>query len=98
MQNWHFVSRANYKYRRDIDNCKPQCMACNIFKHWNYIQYTLNMIRDYGKEWVEKIQTDKSLVKYKTFEIEDMIDYYSELLEKYTNKHKQVLKKKKKSL
>lgn len=98
MQNWHFVSRANYKYRWDIDNCKPQCMACNIFKHWNYIQYTLNMIRDYGKERVEKIQNDKSLVKYKTFELEEMLEKYESLLAMYTNKEKQTLKKKKKSL
>lgn len=98
MQNWHFVSRSNYKYRWDIDNCKPQCMACNIFKHGNYIQYTLNMIRDYGKERVEKIQSDKSLVKYKTFELEEMLKNYESLLATYTNQHKQLLKKKKKSL
>jgi Bacteriophage Lambda NinG protein len=44
IQNGHFISRGNYKYRRSVVNCFGQCMPCNIYKSGNYISYTLYMI------------------------------------------------------
>lgn len=88
IQNWHFISRGNYKYRRDIDNCKTQCIACNIFKHGNYIEYTTRMIDEYGRDKIDKMKSDKELFKISTPEIEELIEYYT----------KQVLKKEKKSV
>ena len=77
IQNWHFVSRKNYKYRWDINNCFPQCYVCNVLKHWNYQIYTLKMIEMYGKEKVEEILNDKELVKISTPEIKEKIEYYT---------------------
>lgn len=80
IQNWHFITRWNYKYRRDEINCHPQCVVCNIFLRWNYIAYTLRMINKYWKEKVEEMQNDKELVKISTSRIYEMIDFYKSKL------------------
>lgn len=80
MQNWHFVSRANYKYRWDEHNCRVQCYACNIIRSWNYKVYTLKMIEEYGKEKIEDMINDKELTKIKTYEIEEKIEYYKNIV------------------
>lgn len=77
IQNWHFITRGNYKYRRREDNCFPQCMPCNIYKSWNYISYTLFMIWRYWQEFVKNMQEDKELVKISTVQIREMIDHYT---------------------
>lgn len=76
IQNWHFITRGNYKYRRREDNCFPQCMPCNIYKSWNYISYTLFMIWKYWEDFVRNMQEDKELVKISTPEIREMIEKY----------------------
>ncbi len=78
IQNWHFVTRWNYKYRRDETNCHPQSMSDNIFLKWNYIKYTLFMIKKYWHEAVEIMTNDSSLVKVKTSEILEKTAYYEQ--------------------
>lgn len=77
IQNWHFITRWNYKYRRREDNCFPQCMPCNIYKSWNYIAYTLFMIWRYWQERVKEMQEDKELIKISTSEIRELIEHYT---------------------
>lgn len=76
----HFLSRSNYKYRWDEDNCFWGCYRCNVILKWNYIPYTLFMINKYGKERVEYMQNDKELSKIKTADIIEKIEYYKNLL------------------
>lgn len=88
IQNGHFISRWNYKYRRSVVNCRSQCMPCNIYKSGNYIAYTLYMIWKYGQWVVEMMQKDKELIKTSTPEIKEMIEKYKyevELLMKVKN-------------
>lgn len=35
MQCGHFISRTKYATRFDEDNCRPQCVACNMFHEGN---------------------------------------------------------------
>ncbi len=86
MQNWHFLSRSNYKYRWSEDNCRVQDYRCNVIYKWNYKIYTIKMIEEYGKENIEYIINDKSLIKIKTYEIEEMIVKYTELVKKLETK------------
>lgn len=88
IQDGHFISRWNYKYRRDENNNFAQCMPCNIYKSWNYISYTLAMIWKYGEDKVREMQEDKELIKISTTEIREMIEKYKyevELLMKAKN-------------
>ena len=82
IQNGHFVSRWNYKYRWSEDNCRPQCYKCNCIYSGNYKLYTLKMIREYGEEKINKILKDKELIKISTAEIIDMIERYTILVDK----------------
>lgn len=77
MQNWHFISRSNYKYRRDEKNCHVQCMRCNVFLSWNYIRYTLFMQKLLWENIVEEMINDKQLVKITTPQLEEMIQHYT---------------------
>lgn len=76
MHNTHFISRSNYKYRRSVVNCFAWCYKCNVILHWNYISYTLVMVRKYGEGIVREMQEDKELVKISTPEIREMIEKY----------------------
>ncbi len=76
IQNGHFITRGNYKYRRSVVNCWSQCMPCNIYKSGNYIAYTLFMIWKYGQGIVEEMQEDRELIKISTPEIREMIEKY----------------------
>lgn len=75
-QNMHFVSRWVMKYRFDEDNCHAWCQRCNVTLNGNYIEYTLWMINQYGKEKVEHMKHDKELCKIETWRLEEMIEEY----------------------
>lgn len=81
LQNGHFVSRRFYKHRRDPINCRPQCVWCNVFKKWCYVEYTLFMQKiifkgdlvdfDYFRE------KSKDQVAYSEIELETLLsDFY----------------------
>jgi len=76
MHNTHFISRSNYKYRRSVVNCWAGCYKCNVILHWNYISYTLVMVKKYGEGIVREMQEDKELIKISTPEIREMIEKY----------------------
>lgn len=75
-QNMHFISRWVLKYRFDEMNCHAWCMRCNVLLNWNYIEYTLWMINQYGKEKVEHMKHDKELCKVETWRLEEMVEEY----------------------
>lgn len=60
MQCGHFISRSNKKYRFDEENCRVQCITCNVFKSGAYIIYTQKMIAEKGAEWVAEISSLKN--------------------------------------
>lgn len=86
MQNWHFITRANHKYRWDEKNCYVQCMRCNIYLSGNYKAYTLFMIKTHWLDRVTEI-TNEANKPYpiKWYEIEEMIAYYKGKVESMLN-------------
>lgn len=72
----HFVTRWNYKYRWSENNCFAGCYKCNVILHWNYISYTLFMVKKYWEKKVIEMQSDKELVKISTPKIIDLIEHY----------------------
>ncbi len=76
-QNGHFYTRGRYATRWDDMNCKPQCVACNVFLKGNYINYTMYMIDRYGREAVDQLEVkSKSTIKLTTYDLQQMIDEY----------------------
>jgi uncharacterized membrane protein len=83
MQNGHFVSRGSHNLRFEEKNCRVQCVGCNVYKNGNYIQYTLRLIKEKGKPFVNRLI--KSGKETKTLMEEDLLkiaDKYKKLVKK----------------
>jgi len=55
MQNGHYISRSKLATRFDEENCRPQCVGCNIFKKGNYTAYALRLNRE-DPELLERLE------------------------------------------
>lgn len=79
MQCGHFHSRSHLSVRWDLDNVRNQCAGCNVFKHGNYIVYTMKLYNEIGpfefmaleqkKNKEFKVTKDWLLEKIKEFSI-----------------------------
>lgn len=79
-QNGHYVSRSYLSTRFDEENCHCQCVACNMFKKGNYVEYALRLTRVYGRGILERLDKKKDkIVKY------DII-WYKKMIKKYQSK------------
>ena len=78
MHNCHYIERWNYRYRRGENNCNAGCNACNTYhKEAHKRKYTMYMVAKYWLETVmQREATKRENANWKTFEIQDMIDYY----------------------
>ena len=77
MQCGHFVSRGNNSLRYSEDNCRVQCVGCNMFKKGNYIEYTLRLLEEKGQEFVEELRKKgKETHQFTYKELEEIINRY----------------------
>lgn len=77
MQNGHYISRSSSILRYSEDNCFPQCVSCNVFKHGNYPAYTEFLINKFGHNYV------LNLVKVGRLEKRWTAQELNELIKKY---------------
>ena len=81
IQAGHFMSRKHYSIRWDERNVKPQCVACNVYRAGEQYKYSLFL----GSEVANVLYLQsKEIVKFTNYELEDMINDYSEKLKKLT--------------
>ena len=81
IQAGHFMSRKHYSIRWDERNVKPQCVACNVYRAGEQYKYSIFL----GKELSNVLYLQsKEIVKFTNYELEDMINDYSERLKKIT--------------
>jgi hypothetical protein len=81
IQAGHFMSRKHYSIRWDERNVKPQCVACNVYRAGEQYKYSLFL----GSEVANVLYLQsKEIVKFTNYELEDMINDYSEKLKKIT--------------
>ena len=81
IQAGHFMSRKHYSIRWDERNVKPQCVACNVYRAGEQYKYSIYL----GKKLANDLYLQsKELVKFTNYELEDMINDYSEKLKKLT--------------
>jgi len=77
IQAGHFMSRKHHSTRWDEQNVFPQCVGCNIYKSGQQYKYSLFL----GSEVAEQMyQKSNQVVKYSTFELEMLINKYTELV------------------
>lgn len=61
MQNGHFWSRSHLSVRWDEDNCRPQCVGCNVYKSGNYIVYTTKLLKEIGQKNFDNLEKLKNI-------------------------------------
>ena len=79
IQNGHWIPRNNLATRFSEENCRPQCVACNLFQKGMPDVFAVNLI----KEGVDIVALQAT--KYKVFKIdrqwyEEKIKHYQALL------------------
>jgi len=81
LQAGHFISRGNNAVRYDEMNARPQCVACNIFKHGNIAIFAANLLEEYGEEkFKELMERGKQTHQFTISELKNIIEYYKEKL------------------
>ena len=55
MQCGHFASRRHLSTRFDEENCRVQCMACNVFKRGNMNIFAEKLIKEKGADFISEI-------------------------------------------
>jgi len=86
MQNGHFQSRRHTSTRWNDMNCKPQCVACNMFRQGEQLKFYRRLVSEYGEDKVEQvIQLSKRTEKVTKGDLIYLIDMYKEKLKYLIN-------------
>jgi hypothetical protein len=59
LQCGHFVSRQYLATRWSEDNCRPQCVGCNMFGNGQLLDFEENLKRELGDEFVENMKKSR---------------------------------------
>ena len=57
-----FVSRQYLVTRWDEDNCRPQCVGCNLWGRGQLLDFEENLTNELGKEKVEALKESRHLI------------------------------------
>lgn len=84
IQNGHYMSRRYFSTRWSEDNCRPQCVACNIFNQGNIQAYRVSLIKQIGEQRVNLVEARarQETFKYGAFELNAMIQHYTKEVER----------------
>lgn len=81
MQCGHFISRTYLSTRWDEDNCRPQCVGCNIYGNGKFLDFEDHLIQDLGIQKVNEIKAKrKELLKPSRKFYTEQISTFSEKL------------------
>lgn len=80
IQNGHYMSRRHHSTRFDENNCRPQCMPCNVFLHGDIQKYRRSLIDELGAEIVDMIETKawNVVTKISIADYQQLINHYTE--------------------
>lgn len=79
IQNGHWIPRHNLATRFSEDNCRPQCVACNMFQKGMPDVFAVNLIQE-GIDIVSLQKTRYSVFKIDKQWYEEQINHYQALL------------------
>lgn len=83
IQCGHYCSRRNMATRWSVMNCHPQSMEQNVFQHGNLLVYRRRMVETYGEQAVDELEARaRTVKKWSTAELEQMVKYYTILVDK----------------
>ena len=84
IQNGHYMSRRYMSTRFSEDNCRPQCISCNIFNQGNIQMYRRALIKQIGEQRVDliEVRAKQESKNWSLFEYKAMIDFYQKEVDK----------------
>ena len=84
IQNGHYMSRRHLSTRWSEDNCRPQCVACNIFNQGFIQAYRISLVKQIGEQRVSLIEARalQETCKYGEFELNAMFKHYTKEVER----------------
>ena len=84
IQCGHYMSRRYMSTRFSEDNCRPQCVACNIFNQGNIQMYRRVLIKQIGEQRVDliEVRARQETKNWSLFEYQAMIDFYQKEVNK----------------
>lgn len=81
LQCGHFVSRQYLATRWDENNCRPQCVGCNIYGHGKPLDFEERLKRELGADFVETMKaTRHQILKLDRSWYQERIDYYKTIM------------------
>lgn len=82
MQNGHWVSRTNLATRFSEDNCRPQCVGCNMFNQGRLDVFTVNLMKE-GIDIIKLQQSKYQVLKVDSIWYQNQIEHYKQKLKEY---------------
>lgn len=78
IQCGHYMSRRHLATRWHADNCRPQCVACNIFNQGSAQMYRRALVKEIGEQRVDLVEAlaHTTTHKYTDFEFRELIKHY----------------------
>ena len=68
-------------YNADMVNCKPQCVACNMYRQGEQLKFYRRLVSEYGEDKVEEvIQLSKRTEKVTKGDLIYLIEHYKKEL------------------
>lgn len=77
MQNGHWIPRNNLATRFSEENCRPQCVGCNMFNKGRPDVFSVNLI----KEGIDIVKLQQS--RYRVFKVDSI--WYEKQISHYTS-------------
>ena len=78
LQCGHFQSRRHMSTRWDETNCRPQCLACNMFRQGEQFKFGKRIDLEHGEGTAELLEIlSKKTIKFSQAEIKEKIEYYA---------------------
>lgn len=79
IQNGHFIPRNILITRWDENNCRPQCVGCNVFGNGKILDFEDALIKEFGKKEVEKLKASRfQILKVDSHWYKEKIDFYTQ--------------------
>jgi len=76
-QAGHYRSQGSYSSLRFNEvNVQGQCVRCNHFLSGNHIDYRIGLVKRYGEQKVQYLESIKPMKKWSRFELEAIIEQY----------------------
>lgn len=74
----HFISRVYTATRWSVDNCRPQCVGCNIFGGGKPLDFEEHLVREIGFARVQELKRSRhNIVRLTPAYLELIIDLYA---------------------